>query len=74
MGGGRDGAGATRARLRRERRGGTPLLDVPFDAGETDVVAVGDDGLGAPAVDCLGDALAEILGVCFHLLSITPSL
>jgi hypothetical protein len=72
MDGGRDGAGATGAGLRGERTGGAPLLDIAVDAVEADVVAVGNDGVGAPLFDCLNDALAEILGICFHGLSITP--
>ncbi len=69
-----DGARPTGTRLGGERRGGTPLRDVAFDAIETDIIAVGDDGLGSAAFDGLDDALAEVLGICFHGLIIASSL
>ena len=73
-GGGWDGAQPTGTGLRGERTGGTPLFDIPFGAGETDVVAVGDDGLGTARLDCVDDALAAVGRICFHGLSIAPSL
>ena len=69
----REGARATGTGLRRERTGDAPLLDVPFGAVEADIVAITDDGLRRAVIDRLDDALAEILGTCFHDLTIASS-
>jgi len=74
MDGGRDRAGPTGTGLRSERSHDSPLLDVAFDTVQTDVVAISDDGLGRSILDGLDDALAEIFRICFHGLSIAPSL
>jgi hypothetical protein len=73
MDGWRDGARPTGTRLCGERTGGPPLRDEAFDAVETDVVAVGNDGLRRAIIDCPDDTLAEILGICFHAFSIASS-
>ena len=69
----RDGARPTGTGLRGERTGGPPLRDLAFDAVETDVVAISSDGLRSAVIDCLDDALAEILGICFHGFRIASS-